>query len=183
MSYPKAPQVKVRVAAEDINKAIPKHSGHCMISDSIKRVYPQYTHVATDIQTIRFTDPTKGLRYTYLTPRMAQSALLSFDQEIKPEPFEFSLKGGHVSKAGQTLAERAYRRAKKKISPKQAEAARRNLQKIASLKRKILVKGPNPRSVPTIVGGKPPPIAPGTRREFGLRAFGNLAAMATQKDK
>jgi hypothetical protein len=43
------------------------------------------------LQTIRFTDPKKAQRYTYLTPPIAQDYLVAFDQGQFLEPFLFNL--------------------------------------------------------------------------------------------
>ena len=63
-----------------------------MIAEAIKKQCPEFRNISVDLSTTRFTDPTKGLRYTYLTPRPAQEALIDFDEGKKPTPFEFTLK-------------------------------------------------------------------------------------------
>jgi Fe-S-cluster formation regulator IscX/YfhJ len=67
---PRAPRVVIQVSGDDILWAEKESSSHCMIADAIKRQLPNARHVAVDLQTIRFT---------YLTPTLAQMALLDFD--------------------------------------------------------------------------------------------------------
>jgi hypothetical protein len=43
-----------------------------------------------------FTDPKKNIRYTYLTPREAQIALINFDRGVMPNPFGFMLRSAVV---------------------------------------------------------------------------------------
>lgn len=146
---PRTPEVIVDVTQTEIDLAIPRDSGHCMISDAVRAAFPNAKSVSTDLQTIRFSDSVKGLRYTYLTPRIAQVALVRFDQGIPPEPFRFRLRRGQVSRAG------------KKPAVKPDLLARAEL------------RGPAHEGVPSKVGGRTPPIAAhaGKRRAFGLRAL------------
>lgn len=142
---PRAPQVTVVVTPEIIQEAVERHSGHCVIADAVRRTVPEASHVSVDLQTVRFTDKSKGLRYTYLTPRRAQVCLVKFDQGVLPEPFEIRLNGGHVTAAGN------------KNNPKLSKATVRNTDGNKVLER---------------VGGKTPPVAGvSNRRAFGLRAF------------
>src|SRR6266403_5193605 len=76
---------------------MPQNSSHCMIAESIKAAYPRARFISVDISTIRFTDPDKGQRYTFLTPRRAQVALVQFDQGLKPTPFHLQLRKAHVT--------------------------------------------------------------------------------------
>lgn len=91
-----APQLKITVTAEHIEQAIPKDSSHCMIAEAIKASHPEFRQIAVDLATIRFSDPTAGKRYIYLTPRTAQVALLDFDRARKPDPFEFTVRAAQV---------------------------------------------------------------------------------------
>jgi hypothetical protein len=40
------------------------NSGHCAVSDGVKMAAPWATHIASDLQSVRLTDPRRGLRYT-----------------------------------------------------------------------------------------------------------------------
>jgi hypothetical protein len=150
-NVPKAPRVTIVVTQKEIDEALPRDSGHCMIADAVKATVPSAKNVSVDLQTIRWTDHTKGLRYTYLTPRVGQVALVKFDQGIPPVPFSFQLRKGQVT-ASQSPRLKAHR-AKLKTTELQVDGDLNN--------------------VPRRVGGKPPPLAAhhGTRRAFGLRGL------------
>ena len=84
---PKAPRFSLVVTDEMIEDAIPRDSSYCVFAEAVKAARPGAQKVAVDLQTIRFTDPKLGLRFTYLTPRPCQIAIINFDQGIRPEPF------------------------------------------------------------------------------------------------
>src|SRR5688572_22178065 len=77
---PRAPRVIVNVTQEMIDRSMVKDSSHCMIAETVRAAVPSAQYVAVDIQTIRFSDPKRRLRYTYLTPRIAQVPIVQFDQ-------------------------------------------------------------------------------------------------------
>lgn len=83
--------MKIIVTKAYIARAIPKHSRLCMIADAIKGARPQARNILVDLQTIRWTDPTTGTRYFYLTPHLAQQRLLEFDLGRAVQPFTFAL--------------------------------------------------------------------------------------------
>ena len=166
-----SPVIKVDVPDHVINSAYRANSGHCAVSDAVKLAAPWATHVASDLQSIRLTDPRKGLRYTYLTPRTAQLALIAYDQGKVPPPFEFSLRSGHVATS--------YKRT---ILPDGKEK-NRAVHKLG--RRRLQTNTKNPGDIPGTIGGKagvmtPGPLSagqannvryPGYRREFGMRAY------------
>lgn len=158
--HPLGPQVRVQVTAEQINTSTRSHSSHCMIAEAIKSAVPTAGRVAVDISTCRFSDLKKGFRYTYLTPRVAQEALVDFDEGLAPKPFSFTLRGAHVSRAGHPK------------SPNQgtkAQATKATRQGKVPTRAKLV--GRHDRSItPRRVGGSPPPQLH-IRREFGMRAF------------
>lgn len=167
----KSPKVKLVITKEIIDAAIPRDSQHCMIADALKAARPDARCVSVDLATIRFTDPEKGCRYTYLTPRIAQVCLVNFDRAIKPEPFDFILRSGQVTRSGNT-------RTPRKMTEK--ERAQRSLAgKHLNLKKsRILVRDRTTGVVAERVGGKTPPLQKGKddvpftrRRAFGLRAL------------
>lgn len=82
---------RYHVYAEHIELAKRKNSGHCMIADAILERHPHITHRSADVQTIRFSDKIQGKRYTYLTPRTVQVAILRFDHGREVLPFSFNL--------------------------------------------------------------------------------------------
>jgi hypothetical protein len=75
-----SPTLHLDLTKEDRDKAIQSNSGGCLIADEIHEKYPQFTRIVVDMATIRFSDPKRGVRYTYITPPSAQHVLLSFDQ-------------------------------------------------------------------------------------------------------
>jgi hypothetical protein len=129
-------QVSVDVAT--IDQAQERSSSHCMIADAIRKTNPGVQSVQVDLQTIRFTDPKKEARYIWLTPPLAQRALINFDQGIPCEPFDFQTtkpvqvirakgrggKGKRNRKAGEPAAPRpkAPSRAREGVAGLNAEA-------------------------------------------------------------
>lgn len=152
--YPRAPAPVINVTEDIIATACRKDSSKCMIADSIKASMQGVTHVSVDLQTIRWTDGERGLRYVYLTPRPAQIALIDFDEGTNPAPFEFRLRGGAVYRS----------RIDQKRPP---HKVRDRVGKKAKL-----VKRGNSTVVPDIVGGRTPPVASAHLRTFGLRLLG-----------
>lgn len=178
--FGKAPALDITVREQVIGESVARNSGHCMVAEAIREHFPKAKFIAVDIQTIRFSDMEKKERYTYLTPRGAQHAIIKFDQGIKPEPFEFRLRGAQITRACR-LTFLAKRRA-------QAAAAAQRAEKCISSKRarpqKAIMRGNNrlPGSaapVPDKLGGstppvsahRDPPVAGQVRRAFGLRAL------------
>jgi len=172
---PKAPQIHVKVTQDLITSAIPRDSHHCMIAEAIQRDYPALAKVSADLATIRGTDPKRGLRFTWMTPRVAQVFLVDFDRGRTVDPFEFKLRGAQVTSA--------YSRKKhakhKPLTPKQREARMRSAKKMnESLRKARLRPSRGNGSVPDRVGGKTPPmqltkdgVPFSRRRAFGLRAL------------
>lgn len=85
------PKVTVSVEQDIIDQSERRDSSHCMIADAIKTTLPDVSNVSVDLATIRWTDRKRGVRYTYLTPPLAQRALVNFDQGLTAEPFTFRL--------------------------------------------------------------------------------------------
>jgi hypothetical protein len=180
---PRAPTLVVAVSQGQIDTAVQGDSGHCMIAEavklSVKSAGKPITEgtVSVDLQTIRYTDPERGLRYTYLTPRIAQVALVNFDQARKVEPFSFRMAGAQVTAAGWK---------RKKQSPGAKAASLKNLEKANKVREGLerpTLRGndmaDNNGKVPERVGGRTPPKAAlahppvpfARRRAFGLRAL------------
>lgn len=99
MMAPRSPRFWVTVDAKTIATAIERNSSHCMIADAVKLAAPWASNVLVDLQSVRMTDKVRGLRYTYMTPRHAQLALIDFDRGVKPKAFKMSLGGGAVRRA------------------------------------------------------------------------------------
>lgn len=168
---------KVSVTDEEIQTAIPKNSGHCMIADAVKRCFREkfkYSpkSVQVDLQSIRLTDGEKKLRYLYLTPPAAQSALLEFDHGIQPTPFQMLLKGGQVLSV--------YKGPRGSESPASAKKNAARKAAISRYKNRLRVaKDGNRAPTVTKIGGSEPPeaVLSGQRRVFGLK----LSAIRARK--
>lgn len=138
-----------------------------MIAEAVKAAYPGCSYVSVDLQTIRFSDLEKGVRYTYLTPRTAQVALVGWDVGVKPEPWRMQLRNGQVTKAGRTRIRSQRELSEKQVAQREVARAARG----AALSKAQL--SPSEKgNVPDRIGGSPPPVTPfARRREFGLRAL------------
>ncbi len=151
-----APWVTIEVTDRIINAAVPKSSSHCIVAEAVRQQIPNAQFIAVDLQTIRWSNPEKDERYTYLTPRIAQVALVKWDQGATPEPFKCKLRNGQTTRRGHygvRLNKLEMRR------PKHGSGSE--------------------SCVPDRVGGRTPPIGAlasgagvrGARRAFGLRAL------------
>jgi len=84
--------MKIRVEKRHIKNGICKDSRCCMIADALRELLPDARYILVDLQTIRYSDIEDGVRYTYLTPAIAQRSLLRFDSGDKHiAPFTFTL--------------------------------------------------------------------------------------------
>jgi hypothetical protein len=181
-----APQLKVDVTQEIIDRSVPKDSSHCMIADAIAAAYPRASFISVDLATIRFTDVEAGFRYVYLTPRHAQAALLDFDQGVKPAPFRFHVSAAQIVASG--VGKRNHAAKLEKLRPNSEASHGATLEKLSSADPETgKVKKPGGEGVGVRVGGQTPPVGPlaqshvrasgrstnkvGRRREFGLRAI------------
>jgi hypothetical protein len=143
-------KLRIKVRKHHIDMAVPGNSAHCMISEAIREAMPEARHINTDLQTIRFSDPTTGRRMIYFTPPMCQTALLEFDDGVKPEEWSFFLR-----------------------EPAQ-------IQQRKSRRGKATTKGKPHTGVPIKRDGKAPPrgslsdakVRTGSIRRFGLRSMG-----------
>lgn len=161
---PRSPQVKVEVTDEIMQSSKQRHSSHCMVAEAVKVAFPGAKAVAVDVATIRFTDPTKGFRYTYLTPYPVQQEIVRFDQGEDSQPFKFTLRRGQVTRAGFHGI-----RTRKPLTEAQEEQ-REGLGTAQLVARDTEGKSHGP-ILPDRIGGRTPPRAIGSRREFGLRAM------------
>lgn len=194
-THPSAPRVTVDVDVATIEASVPRDSSHCMIAEAVKASLPGMTHISVDLQTIRFSDPAKRLRYVYLTPRAAQLALIRFDSGTRPEPFSMRLQGGQVtamSKSSawrrmtpeqqreQTTKQRQTRQQEQRYLQQETGQGELSLdeeqQQARALSKPVLVnEGSTDHQPPTVVGGRRPPrMSFARRRTFGLRALERL---------
>jgi hypothetical protein len=84
--------MRVKVEKDHITNGTAKNSQHCMIADAIQDACPTARFIMVDLQSIRFSDKATRKRYVYMTPPIAQSNLLKFDQGKSVKPFVFNLK-------------------------------------------------------------------------------------------
>ena len=170
MRTPKGPQITLDVTADIISSSRPRDSRHCMIAEALRTAYPAASKISVDLATIRFTDKHKGLRYTYLTPRLAQAALVQFDQKISPPPYQVKLRGAQVTRA------HGYG---KKLTPAEHRQRVKAAQKSAVATRaRLALRHESAGTVPDRVGGKTPPLQMtddkvpfSRRRAYGVRAL------------
>jgi hypothetical protein len=164
---PRAPRFKVSITEELIAEAVKINSGHCMIADAIKVAMPKAKNISVDIQTIRFTDSERGLRYTYLTPLVAQRLILTFDDGLMPAAFTFHLRetDAWVALANLRTDQRVKVNKKRNGDPAFRSEVR------AKMKKSQLVADDD--HAPRRIGGKPLPKLPelSQRREFGMRIY------------
>ena len=161
MKAVKAPRPIISVLQEDIDLALPAESRHCMIQLAIQRQIPAANHIIVDIQTIRWSDRTKGLRYTYFTPAKVIATMVAWDEGMKPAPFEFELRGPQVTTMRIRETVRGRATGKAKLIYKFGQRKRVAPEKTAMRA--------------TVVGGKPPPITRfSNRRAFGSRKLAAL---------
>ena len=181
VKYARSPRVQLDITTELIEQSLQRDSSHCMIAEAVKAAVPGARSVSVDLQTIRFTDPDKPHRYTYLTPRRAQIALVNFDQGREPEPFQVQLRGGAVTKTVTRSARKKFEDKEAAIATKSGKAPKTEPKvdnRAVVAKRRTLTKSDaDRRNVPEVNGGTTPPLGPlasittarGRRRAFGLR--------------
>lgn len=166
--YPKSPKVTISITKELIEASKVRNSSHCMIAQAVKEAFPTASRVMVDLQSVRFTDPKKGLRYTYLTPERAKNALIEFDQGRIPPPFTCTLAKAHITRANIKNLGVEEKAAIKNVSGRDP----RNRPVIVHRKNKVDNRPPRGSGgcIPELIGGRPPPIGKfATLRRFGLR--------------
>lgn len=163
-----SPRFTINVSDDDINRAVPRSSRHCMVEFAIEHDVPSALRVIVDIQTIRWTDRATGLRYTFLTPAKLLAIMLAWDEGHKPRPFSFRLRGAQITTSRTERLKKDGKRIQKRI------------HKLGP-RRPMITKGDaKKRMRPTIVGGTPPPLTRfQNNRVFGSRT---LAALVGGKD-
>jgi hypothetical protein len=185
------PRLDFWVTTNIIELAIPKDSAHCMIADALKAALPKARAIAVDLATIRYTDPGKGRRYIYLTPAIAQVALLKFDNGEKPEPFQVKAQAAQIVESLSVRKKRtndARPSLKNQVSAANTDesALLDTLGRPFSKKRQSakLIPNKDHKGAPPIkLGGNVPPMGAlasggpeyrtGRKRSFGLRTMGH----------
>jgi len=67
-----------------------------MIADAIADGVDGAKFILVDLQSIRWTDKQARERYVYLTPSIAQEAIISFDRGRRCKPFVFTLSNPRI---------------------------------------------------------------------------------------
>lgn len=168
----RAPRLDFPVTAEIIAAATVRDSSHCMIADALRAALPTAEYVSVDLATIRFTDPAAGWRYIYLTPTLAQAALIDFDSGDKPEPFRVYARCAQMVPSGRRWNDKRNKpEGDDGTAPAQPNRAR---VRGAGDSENAVVKegGDRPPIGPVHAGaGRNGRVQKGKRRQFGLRAL------------
>jgi hypothetical protein len=93
----RSPRSRITVTQDNISRSARADSSHCMIANAVREAIPQARNISVDLQTIRYSDPERGVRYTYLTSAAAQAALVAFDEGSLVEPFSFTISNAYVA--------------------------------------------------------------------------------------
>jgi hypothetical protein len=184
MKFPHGPVVRVQCKKETITKAVTANSSKCWIAESIKDQFPKAAHVAVDLSTTRFTDPERGLRYVYNTPYAAQLAIIAFDEGTPPEPFAFTLRNAHVTRANckpkVAIDPKHNTRQDRKNAAKRVKRAKHVQQTLAGPAFLRTNSQGGPHSVRRLGGRRPPQLR--MLRQFGIRAFRGASKKRLEAD-
>jgi hypothetical protein len=190
----------VEVTEEHIAKALERDSSHCIIAMAVAEALPHVRHISVDLQSIRFTDPRKKLRLTFLSPHLARDIIVNFDQGLRGllAPVTFSMKPAIVAASGKkraTPSPEQLRGTGLKLAPEQphvpsswqdrhraasalvvagthaGEAAQAEVPPRKRRQPRALVSSVKNGEIPVQLGGRPPPVSILSRREFGMRAI------------
>jgi hypothetical protein len=202
---PRFPRLDIEVTEDVWETAVEASSGSCLIADSIKAQFPQFTGVTVDAQTIRISDKNAGQRYTYLTPAAARDLLTYFDQGWdEPSEHVFRLRSpikvDKLTRAPVTAKAREARKAELQAKLDRGEQlTRRENQSLAKMAATDArqseplpsTTGPIAEVIPrregnaTVVGGKPlpqpkgnPNLLAGRNRIFGAKTAKPARAFA-----
>jgi hypothetical protein len=92
----------IEVRQEHIDEALRASSSHCAIAMALQAALPDARFVSVDLQSVRFTDPRRGVRICFLTPHPARELIIGFDQgdAERCKPITFSMRPCTITKAG-----------------------------------------------------------------------------------
>jgi hypothetical protein len=98
-------RAEISVEQKHIDEALRANSSHCAIAMAIADAVPNARRISVDLQTIRWTDSKKGVRYCFLTPSIAQTdVIIPFDQGEVCKPVTFRMKPAFVTRVGAGFA-------------------------------------------------------------------------------
>jgi hypothetical protein len=92
----------ISVEQRHIDEAMRANSSHCAIALAIAEQVPTARFISVDVQTVRYSCSKRGVRYVFLTPHVAQSLVIGFNQgdDEACKPVSFSMKPAFVTKSG-----------------------------------------------------------------------------------
>jgi hypothetical protein len=93
----------ISILQRHIDEAMEKNSSHCATAEAIREQVKEARFVSVDLQTIRWSDANKGLRYVFLTPHAIQGdVIVPFDQGEREncKPVTVRMKPAFVTKCG-----------------------------------------------------------------------------------
>jgi hypothetical protein len=92
----------VEVKQHHIDASLERSSSHCAFAMALKEAIPHARFISIDIQSCRWTDPIKGVRYVALTPHAVRDLILAFDQGEREKlcPCTVRLKPSFVTRTG-----------------------------------------------------------------------------------
>jgi hypothetical protein len=96
----------ISVEQKHIDESLKASSSHCAIAEAIRDAIPWATYISIDLQSCRWTDSKRGIRYFFLTPHIAQELVINFDQGNldKLVPVTFSMRPCTITTAGARYA-------------------------------------------------------------------------------
>jgi hypothetical protein len=94
-------RAEISVLQKHLDEALRANSSHCAIAMAIADALPNARRISVDLQTIRWTDCKKGIRYCFLTPHVAQTdVIIPFDQGEACKPVRFRVKPAFITRVG-----------------------------------------------------------------------------------
>jgi hypothetical protein len=173
-------RAEISVEQVHIDEALRANSSHCAIAMAIAAAVPHARRIAVDLQTIRWTDKKRGVRYVFLTPHVAQTeVIIPFDQGEACKPVTFKMRPAWVIKAGARYARHAPDadqlkgtglKVAEEPSPERPLIPYAGKEKPERKRRTISATKPD-GSIPVTLGGKLPPRSVLARREYGMRVL------------
>jgi hypothetical protein len=191
-------KAEISVLEKHFTEALAKNSSHCAIAFAIRDAVPSARRISVDLQTIRWTDTKKGVRFVFLTPSLAQTeVIIPFDQGEECKPVTFRMRPAWVVRAGaryqrHTPEPDQLKGTGLKVAEEQphigADNSPNGSDEDCAPDRKLIPyagkEQPKPRqrrtmisatkpdgTIPVTLGGKLPPRSVLARREYGMRVL------------
>lgn len=156
----------ITVTQEIIDTAIRGSSRRCMVADAIAAAIPDASQIRVDSVELRFT--LNGHRYSWITPNIAQWAIIDFDAGLPVEPFVFKLNHDNARRLRRHAPTTAAGRAKvAQAAAERAAAKREGRDPDPEL---VSVRGVEWGTVSGGVKSSRPPAMAKARKDAGLPA-------------